>query len=62
MLNKEKTMKSKHIVMALAALSFSALAAAQIVDENPKDEQHSAQKQPAARKGAHTARALCSKR
>lgn len=48
MLNKEKTMKSKHMVMALAALSFSALAAAQIVDENPKNEQHSAQKQPAA--------------
>lgn len=48
MLNKEKTMKSKHMVMALAALSFSALAAAQIVDENPKNEQHNAQKQPAA--------------
>ena len=41
-------MKSKHIVMAIAALSFSALAAAQIVDENTKNEQYSAQKQPAA--------------
>lgn len=34
--------------MAVAALSFSALAAAQIVDENTKNEQYSAHKQPAA--------------
>jgi len=41
MLNKEKTMKSKYLVMVAAAMSFSALAAAQIVDGNTSSKQQS---------------------
>jgi hypothetical protein len=41
MLNKEKTMKSKYLVMVAAAMSFSALAAAQIVDVNTSSKQQS---------------------
>ncbi|WP_372762553.1 M56 family metallopeptidase [Pseudoalteromonas sp.] len=41
MLNKEKTMKSKYLVMVAAAMSFSALTAAQIVDGNTDNEQQS---------------------
>ena len=41
MLNKEKTMKSKYLVMVAAAMSFSALAAAQIVDGNTGSKQQS---------------------
>ncbi|KKN62734.1 hypothetical protein LCGC14_0509070 [marine sediment metagenome] len=41
MLNKEKTMKSKYLVMVAAAMSFSALAAAQIVDGSSDNKQQS---------------------
>ncbi|MDO6546260.1 M56 family metallopeptidase [Pseudoalteromonas carrageenovora] len=41
MLNKEKTMKSKYLVMVAAAMSFSALAAAQIVDGTTSSKQQS---------------------
>ncbi|WP_282114081.1 M56 family metallopeptidase [Pseudoalteromonas arctica] len=41
MLNKEKTMKSKYLVMVAAAMSFSALAAAQIVDGGSDNKQQS---------------------
>ncbi|NMR24397.1 peptidase M56 BlaR1 [Pseudoalteromonas sp. NEC-BIFX-2020_015] len=49
MLNKEKTMKSKYLVMVAAAMSFSAIAAAQIVDSNSTNKQSSthAQQTPA---------------
>lgn len=48
MLNKEKTMKTKYLILVTTAMSFSALAATQIVDSKATQKQSTAQVQQQA--------------